>query len=230
MTELRHLEYAALRATLRERGTTRIWLFVLTLAMWAALTVAAIALIPLPVIALLPLVVLAAGFEGVYSLHVGVERIGRYVQVFYEERGVADGSLLPGQEDRGGATLRSEPASGEGVPRVVTGRGQPPTLAGSQTPVEEPQWETVAMAFGRRFPGSGPDPLFLVMFGVAAVVNLDPALLPRPTAEEIAGLAAAHLLFLARLVVTRRRAAGQRAADLDRLRQLAAALAAPSGS
>ena len=31
------------------------------------------------------LLVLAAAFEGVFSLHVGVERIGRYIQVFLEE-------------------------------------------------------------------------------------------------------------------------------------------------
>jgi hypothetical protein len=33
---------------------------------------------------LVPLVVLVAGFELVFALHVGVERIGRYVAVFYE--------------------------------------------------------------------------------------------------------------------------------------------------
>ena len=34
---------------------------------------------------LLPLLLLAAGFEVVFGLHTAVERIGRYLQVFYEE-------------------------------------------------------------------------------------------------------------------------------------------------
>jgi hypothetical protein len=33
----------------------------------------------------LPLAVLAGGFEAVHALHVGVERIGRYIQVYYED-------------------------------------------------------------------------------------------------------------------------------------------------
>jgi hypothetical protein len=33
---------------------------------------------------LLPLAVLVAGFESVHALHVGTERIGRYLQVYYE--------------------------------------------------------------------------------------------------------------------------------------------------
>ncbi len=37
-------------------------------------------------IALLPLLVLAATFEINFFVHTGVERIGRYLQVFYEER------------------------------------------------------------------------------------------------------------------------------------------------
>jgi len=38
----------------------------------------------LPVAALPPLAVLVGGFETINALHVGVERIGRYLQVFYE--------------------------------------------------------------------------------------------------------------------------------------------------
>ena len=33
---------------------------------------------------LVPLIILAAGFEAVFALHVNVERIGRYLQVFHE--------------------------------------------------------------------------------------------------------------------------------------------------
>jgi hypothetical protein len=46
--------------------------------------VATIAFVTLPVASLIPLVVLAGGFEAIASLHLGVERIGRYVQVRFE--------------------------------------------------------------------------------------------------------------------------------------------------
>jgi hypothetical protein len=77
-------EYGALRTTIRERGTTRIWLFCAGLSVWAALVLATAATMSLPVATLLPLLMLAAVFEGVLALHIGVERIGRYLQVFYE--------------------------------------------------------------------------------------------------------------------------------------------------
>jgi hypothetical protein len=78
-------EYSALRATIRERGTTRICLFAGGFVAWAALTAATAALASTPVASLLPLLTLAAVFEAVYALHIGVERIGRYLQVFYED-------------------------------------------------------------------------------------------------------------------------------------------------
>ena len=43
--------------------------------------------LPYPVAAALPLFVLAVTFEVIRPLHFGAERIGRYVQVFYEEDG-----------------------------------------------------------------------------------------------------------------------------------------------
>ena len=50
----------------------------------------------------MPLVVLLATFEVVRSLHLGVERIGRYVQVFFEEAGwrCADWRRRPGNARR----------------------------------------------------------------------------------------------------------------------------------
>ena len=45
------------------------------------------ALASLPIAALLPLLVLAGVFEAVFALHTGVERIGRYIQVFFEAPG-----------------------------------------------------------------------------------------------------------------------------------------------
>src|SRR2546430_17277057 len=87
MTPREQEEYAALRATVRQRGTARIWIFVTAIVAWAAATLATAALSAPPVATLLPLVVLAAAFEAVFALHVGVERIGRYLQVFFEAEG-----------------------------------------------------------------------------------------------------------------------------------------------
>src|SRR5712692_8366964 len=78
-------EYRALRQTIRERGTARIWVFVAGLLGWAGLVIATAALAALPVATLLPLLVLAGLFEAVLVLHSGVERIGHYIQVFYED-------------------------------------------------------------------------------------------------------------------------------------------------
>jgi hypothetical protein len=87
MTGREDQEYSALRATIRQRGTARICIFVAGVAVWAGLVVATAALSSAPVATLLPLLVLAATFEAVFSLHVGVERIGRYLQVFHEAGG-----------------------------------------------------------------------------------------------------------------------------------------------
>ena len=84
MTPREQVEYSELRATIRERGTTRVWLFGIGLVAWGALATATSALTGTPVATLLPLLVLASIFEAVFALHVGVERIGRYLQVFYE--------------------------------------------------------------------------------------------------------------------------------------------------
>ena len=78
-------EYRALRDTIRERGTTRVWLLLAGFVGWAALVIATAALAALPIATLLPLLILAVGFETVFAVHTGVERIGRYVQVFFED-------------------------------------------------------------------------------------------------------------------------------------------------
>jgi hypothetical protein len=87
MTPQERDEYKALRATIRERGTARVWILVIGLAVWCGLALAAAAATPAPAATLLPLLVLAAVFEAVCSLHTGVERIGRYIQVFHEPDG-----------------------------------------------------------------------------------------------------------------------------------------------
>lgn len=113
-------EYEALRATIRERGTWRVVLFWLSLAVWASLLVTAVAR-GTPFLLLVSLVELAAGFEGVYALHVGVERIGRYLQVFYE-------TSAPGSPARGPSA-----AATPGTPaweRTAMAYGREPTGAG----------------------------------------------------------------------------------------------------
>jgi len=85
MTDRELEEYRALRATIRERGTARVWTTLVGVGLWAALTVTTAALAALPVATLLPLLLLAVTFEIVYALHTSVERIGRYLQVFFEQ-------------------------------------------------------------------------------------------------------------------------------------------------
>ena len=172
MTSRELEEYRALRDTIRERGTARVWVFLAGMVAWGALTIATAALAALPVATFLPLLVLAAAFEGVFGLHVGVERIGRYIQVFLE--------------DPGG----------------------------------NPGWEHMAMAFGPPLTGARADPLFTVHFLIATVLNVVPALLAQPVPIEVAVVLGAHVLVIARIVLARRIASRQRAADLRRFEQL----------
>ena len=52
-----------------------------------------LAVLPYPIAAAIPLVALLVTFEVIRPLHFGAERIGRYLQVFYEEAGDPDRSL-----------------------------------------------------------------------------------------------------------------------------------------
>ena len=78
-------EYKALRDTIRERGTTRVWVVLAGLAAWGGLVLATAAVMPMPVATILPLLILATTFEIAFALHTGVERVGRYIQVFLED-------------------------------------------------------------------------------------------------------------------------------------------------
>jgi hypothetical protein len=80
-------EYLVLRQTIAQRGTLRPILVLAGLAVWAFTLIAVLALLPYPVAAAIPLLVLVATFEVIRPLHFGAERIGRYLQVFYEEDG-----------------------------------------------------------------------------------------------------------------------------------------------
>lgn len=82
-------------------------------------------------------------------------------------------------------------------------------------------WEHVAMEFGRRFPGGGPDPLYGRLFVVAVSVNYLPAALAG-TPIEMGILAVLHFALLLRIRSARRAAAGQRAVDLERFTSLRA--------
>jgi hypothetical protein len=84
-------EYQALRDTIRERGTARLCAVLVGLAAWGALAVALLITELEGGITLVPFLVLVATFELNFFIHTGVERIGRYLQVFYEERAGAIG-------------------------------------------------------------------------------------------------------------------------------------------
>ena len=78
-------EFKVLRHTISTRGTIRIILLPVTLLGWAVLVSTLLITDHATALAsLFPLAVLAGGFEGIHALHVGVERIGRYLQVYYE--------------------------------------------------------------------------------------------------------------------------------------------------
>ena len=80
-------EYLVLRRTIAQRGALRPILLVGGTGIWAATLTAVLVWLPYPVAAAIPLVIIAATFEAIRPLHFGAERIGRYLQVFYEEAG-----------------------------------------------------------------------------------------------------------------------------------------------
>src|SRR3954467_11477419 len=98
-------EFAALRATITIRGTVRMALLPVVLLGWALVAVLLLLFGELPAAVIFPLGVLIGGFEAIHALHVGAERIGRYLQVYYEDAAdaprwettaMAVGPALPG--------------------------------------------------------------------------------------------------------------------------------------
>jgi hypothetical protein len=186
-------EYEALRATIRERGTARMCLILAGLIAWGALTLALNASEFERAVTLVPFLVLAATFEISFFIHTGVERIGRYLQVFYENEG-------PAPSER--------PSTSSGRPEPVESRS------------ESRGWENTVMAYGRNNPG-GLDPLFVTLFACVAAVNFVACFPSAARHPGWVGISlAAHLIFGWRLVTARRRSANQRAVDLDRFRAL----------
>jgi hypothetical protein len=140
----------------------------LTFVGWAGTAVATAAVITVALSTLVPLLVLAAGFEAIFALHMNVERIGRYLEVFHERDG---------------------------------------------------GWEHVAMQYGQRFRGAGPDPLFARLFVLGVSLNLLPAALGGEPLE-VGIIAVAHLLLVYRIRTARAAATAQRSEDLSRFEQL----------
>jgi hypothetical protein len=98
-------EFTVLRQSIASRGTVRVVLFPVTMIGWSALAAVLTLLGNSPIASLFSLAVLVAGFEAIHALHVGVERIGRYLQVFHEggdggpkweTTAIAVGPALPG--------------------------------------------------------------------------------------------------------------------------------------
>jgi hypothetical protein len=81
---LRDDEFRVMRHTIAVRGTVRMVLLPIALSGWALLAGGFLAFSQSPAGAAVSLLVLVATFEAVHALHVGVERIGRFIQVFYE--------------------------------------------------------------------------------------------------------------------------------------------------
>lgn len=78
-------EFTVLRDTVRSRGNLRPVVLLIGVGAWSAMLIAVLAWLPNPLASAVPLVVLLATLEVLRSLHLGVERIGRYIQVFFEE-------------------------------------------------------------------------------------------------------------------------------------------------
>jgi hypothetical protein len=81
---LSETEFGVLRSTIAVRGTVRMALLPTVVCGWAFVALIVLLYAELPVTVIFPLAILVAGFEAIHALHVGVERIGRYIQVNYE--------------------------------------------------------------------------------------------------------------------------------------------------
>ena len=77
-------EFRVLRETIASRGTVRMAIVPATIPIWALTAVSLFVYGAWSIASLFPLAILLSGFEAIHALHVGVERIGRYLQVFYE--------------------------------------------------------------------------------------------------------------------------------------------------
>ena len=95
MEDVAGREYAALRETIRARGGLRPIVFLIGIGAWAAVLIGVLTWLPAPIASVVPLLILVATFEVVRVLHLGVERIGRYIQVFFEESATGSVATTP---------------------------------------------------------------------------------------------------------------------------------------
>ncbi len=93
MTEQQLHEFRSLRDAVANRGQLRVALTFAGLCVWAMVLTALVIALPYPVAAIVPLTVLLTTFEAIRPLHFGAERIGRYLQVFYEEANATNAVL-----------------------------------------------------------------------------------------------------------------------------------------
>jgi hypothetical protein len=84
-------EFRALRHAIAQRSTARVAVLWAGVVAWALLLTGTLAWLAFPVAAAIPLLVLVATFEAARTLHLGAERIGRYLQVFHESSDDAGG-------------------------------------------------------------------------------------------------------------------------------------------
>jgi hypothetical protein len=120
MTPLPQSEYEALRATIRERGTMRMCAVLAGLAAWGALAIALLITELQGAVTLVPFIVLVSAFEVNFFVHTGVERIGRYLQVFHEEAAGAIGWETTAMNY--GVKFHA-PRLGPGAPRALSSGG-----------------------------------------------------------------------------------------------------------
>ncbi len=110
---IREAEFEALRRTIGTRGTVRPVIFLAAVLGWSAGALVMVLFGDVPLASAIPLLVLVAGFEAIHGLHVGVERIGRYLQAEYESEGTG-----PRWETT--ATMFGPPLPGSGVDPLFT--------------------------------------------------------------------------------------------------------------
>jgi hypothetical protein len=188
--DLDRAEYEALRATIRERGSVRIWLILAGLITWAVvvfgLVVDHVGHVGRAA-ALVPVLLLAMTFEISFFIHTGVERVGRYLQVYYEE---TDG-----------------PARGDARGWETTIMAYGARFPAGPDPLFVALFGLVAAAN-----------LLITFLAIAHMPWQADLAGSAPRAGVL--LAAAHLLLGWRFVAARRHARSQRATDLERFRAL----------
>lgn len=118
MTDLQTHEFRSLRDAVAARGRWRSLLTLLGLLAWAAILTATLVLLPYPVVSVVPLMVLVATFEVIRPLHVGAERIGRYLQVFHEGPATA-GPIAPPAWERTAMALGAAVPGAAGHPLMA---------------------------------------------------------------------------------------------------------------